>query len=115
MPLPWRKGSAPESRRWSARRIAFGMAAALLLAVCVSWYMLTGTEKFETGVGEQRSVMLADGSRVTLNTASRLSVRLASNRRVIELLKGEALFEVEICVLQRDVRSWAAEMLAALP
>jgi transmembrane sensor len=38
--------------------------------------------------------MLADGSRVTLNTNSRIEVRLRADRRIIELVRGEALFEV---------------------
>ena len=40
-------------------------------------------------MGEQRSVVLADGSRVTLNTASKIEVRLQADHRVVELLQGE--------------------------
>ncbi|RMF15246.1 MAG: FecR family protein [Alphaproteobacteria bacterium] len=51
-------------------------------------------ETHETEVGEQRTLMLADGSTVYLNTASRLSVRLTKGRRMVRLARGEALFEV---------------------
>lgn len=94
LPLPQRRIRAPEPRRPPALGIAFGFAAAVLLAAGVGWYTLTRPEQFQTQVGEQRSVMLADGSRITLNTASRIEVRLSEDRRVIDLVEGEALFEV---------------------
>lgn len=91
----WRPGSSqPESRRRPAKFVAFGLAAAVLLAVCVTWFALPRVERFETKIGEQRSVMLADGSRVTLNTASRIEVRLLADHRIVDLASGEALFEV---------------------
>ncbi len=51
-------------------------------------------EEHETDIGEQRTLMLADGSTVYLNTASRLAVRLTKDRRMVRLERGEALFEV---------------------
>jgi transmembrane sensor len=50
---------------------------------------------YETRIGERRTVMLADGSRVTLDTASKVAVRLDRNRRSITLAEGQALFDVE--------------------
>jgi transmembrane sensor len=94
LPMPRRTGATPEPRRRPARSIAFGLAAALLLTVCVSWLALSRPEQFQTRLGEQRSVMLADRSRITLNTASRVQVRLGADRRLIELEEGEALFDV---------------------
>jgi transmembrane sensor len=76
-------------------RWAGGLAASLIVAACLAWWLtLSQPEQFQTKLGEQRSVLLADGSRVTLNTASKIEVRLASDHRVIRLLQGEALFEV---------------------
>jgi transmembrane sensor len=92
--MPRRTPPAPETRRRSATPAAFGLAAALLLTILVSWLALTRPERFQTQLGEQRSVMLADGSRITLNTASRVQVQLGTDRRLIELDEGEALFEV---------------------
>jgi transmembrane sensor len=94
--FPLRQRAIPTSapRRQPVVRIAFGLAAALMLAVGVSWIVLTRPEQFATRLGEQRSVMLADGSRITLNTASRIEVRLRADRRVIDLVEGEALFDV---------------------
>jgi transmembrane sensor len=66
-----------------------------LVAVCLGWWLtFSPAEQFQTKVGEQRSVVLADGSRVTLNTASKIEVRLQADHRVVQLLQGEALFEV---------------------
>ena len=49
---------------------------------------------FETAVGGQRRIALADGSSAILNTNSRMSVNFTDNRRDIHLLRGEAYFEV---------------------
>lgn len=49
---------------------------------------------YETAIGEQRRITLADGSRVILNTNSRLDVDFSGARRDIHLARGEAYFEV---------------------
>ncbi len=49
---------------------------------------------YQTAVGEQRSVQLADGSRIVLNTGTRIEVDYSEGTRRIELLAGEGLFEV---------------------
>jgi transmembrane sensor len=51
-------------------------------------------QTWTTHVGEQRTVLLADGSWVTLNTRTRIDVRLSRHARDIELREGEAFFEV---------------------
>jgi transmembrane sensor len=47
-----------------------------------------------TRVGETKSLMLQDGSRIQLNTDSAIAVRFTPEAREIELLAGEAAFEV---------------------
>lgn len=49
----------------------------------------------ETVMGEQKTVELQDGSRVVLNTNSRLHITLENSNRHVELLQGEVLFEVK--------------------
>jgi transmembrane sensor len=51
-------------------------------------------EVYETRTGEQRSLTLADGSTVDLNSQSRIRVRYSDDERRIELLEGQALFRV---------------------
>ncbi|MGC4252329.1 MAG: FecR family protein [Sphingobium sp.] len=49
---------------------------------------------YETAVGERRTIALADGSRVTLNTDSVIRLPAWTSRREIELVRGEAYFRV---------------------
>ena len=80
---------------WPLRRRTLWGAAAAALAICaVGWNLLTGPQVYQTRFGEQRSILLEDGSRVTLNTASRIDVRFDKEKRFVRLLEGEALFEV---------------------
>lgn len=50
--------------------------------------------QYATRVGERSTIRLADGSVVTLDTASRLSLDLTSTNREVHLLEGQANFEV---------------------
>lgn len=47
-----------------------------------------------TGVAEQRDITLDDGSRVALDAGSAIAVQYVAARREIELLSGQAFFEV---------------------
>lgn len=49
---------------------------------------------YATALGERRTETLADGSRVTLNTETRVEVRFGRRQRDILLRQGEALFDV---------------------
>jgi transmembrane sensor len=100
-----RQRSAPQeahSSHWRRRdfskiirsRAAIAAALALVVGVAMIWHF-SGTQRFQTAFGEQRSVVLSDGSVVTLNTSSAIEVHMAKNRRTVDLLSGEALFEVE--------------------
>jgi transmembrane sensor len=96
--LPFSTGriTAPVDRAGArySHRYAWGAAAVLLVGIGLALFMLETPQEFSTALGEQRSVLLADGSRVTLNTASTIQVNLHSRRRWVRLVKGEALFEV---------------------
>ncbi len=49
---------------------------------------------FRTDVGEQRLVMLEDGTRMILNTDTRLRVSFGAKQRTVDVSSGEAMFEV---------------------
>lgn len=66
---------------------ALAAAAALLL-----WLPVRGLH--QTGVGDQETVVLDDGSRIRLDTDTRLRVRYAPGERRIVLERGQALFAV---------------------
>jgi transmembrane sensor len=57
----------------------------------VEWYQ---APEFRTAVGEQRSIILSDGSVVILNTNSEVRVRWSAAERHIDLTRGEARFQV---------------------
>lgn len=85
-----------EPRRLS-RRAVVGWALAASAAGAagfLTWQRLFASETYATGVGEQRTVPLADGSILTLNTASRVKVHFSGTRRRMEILAGQANFEV---------------------
>jgi transmembrane sensor len=80
--------------RW--RRAALAMAAAALLAA-VSVLLLRGGNpggSYSTGIGELRTVQLADGSTVELNARSTIQVQLTQQERNVTLLDGQAFFRV---------------------
>jgi transmembrane sensor len=70
------------------------MAVAAVAVLVTGLYFYLTPQRLQTAVGEQRSVVLGDGSLVTLNTSSSIEVHMAKDRRTVQLLAGEALFEV---------------------
>lgn len=81
-------------RSWRGRAGRVALAVAMLCCVCVSAVILWPGQTYRTDVGEQRSIILADGSRMTLNTSTEVRVRLTQAMRSVTVQQGEALFEV---------------------
>ena len=54
----------------------------------------TGRQSYATAIGAQKKFALADGTVVTLNTNSQLDVEMLADRRDVQLVRGEAFFEV---------------------
>lgn len=82
------------SRRWAlagAGALAAGVATA---AVGIGVQILGSVQRYETQRGEVRRLPLPDGTVMTLNTASKLDVKYSQARRDIQILQGEALFDV---------------------
>ena len=72
-------------------------AAALVLAVVTGSYFFAHrdqVDEYQTRVGEQRRVVLADRSTMTLNTDTALTVRFNDHKRRVDIRKGEAFFSV---------------------
>nr|WP_314434026.1 FecR domain-containing protein [uncultured Brevundimonas sp.] len=94
-----RAGTRARSRpRKTGRLVPLGVAGALVLAVSVgglSWWSLQRPVTYDTAVGEQRTVRLEDGSRIVLDTNSRVTVRFTGSQRRVTLASGRAMFEVE--------------------
>lgn len=83
-----RSTAAKRRSRWAA---AFAVAALLVVAFGVLFSTQRG---ISTSIGERRVVILDDGSRVTLNTDTRVLVDFSATQRTVSLDRGEALFEV---------------------
>ncbi len=70
------------------------IAASLALASVPIYRNLTAAETYATAVGGFQRFPLADGSRVDLNTNSRLDVAYTKAVRRLDLERGEAFFKV---------------------
>ncbi len=75
-------------------RLYSALAAMVLVAAGTALFLHMNPQRYQTALGEQRSVLLEDGSLVMLNTSSQIEVDMQKERRVIRLLAGEALFQV---------------------
>lgn len=70
------------------------LATACLLLLLVNPLSILLRADFSTGIGETRKLQLADGSSVYLNSDSALAVNITPTSRQLNLLKGEAFFNV---------------------
>lgn len=71
------------------------LAATLIVAlVGAGWWHFAQVPEIATGIGEQRILTLNDGTKVFLNTSTRMRVKYDEQRRSVLLEGGEALFEV---------------------
>jgi len=86
--------SSTRGRRTRARWAAAAAVAGLMGVGSLIGLRLLGQPTYTTDVGEQRSLRLADGSTVTLNSRSRVRVEFTDSQRTVELLEGQALFRV---------------------
>lgn len=87
----YRLAGTPPRRRWPRLAGAgLALAAALYLALPAAWLA-----DYRSGTGEVRHIHLADGSTAILNARSAIDVHYDGQHRDIELLDGEALFEVQ--------------------
>jgi transmembrane sensor len=77
--------------------MGFATASAAALVAFVLWSVLaptTSSEHIATAKGEQRRVVLEDGSRIHLNSSSTVDVRFSRQQREVRLIEGEGLFDV---------------------
>lgn len=87
--------------RWTGARGAIwkytAAAATVLLAIGV-WFayqtVTSAPKHYVTDIGGFQRVVLGDGSVVELNTSTELRIHLRPDARAVELLRGEASFQV---------------------
>lgn len=96
---PFTRDPAPASPTRKPRHVfSMGMRMALAAGLAIfvttigllTWWREYPT--YSTGIGEERSILLSDGSTITLNARSRIRVHYTAHKREIDLLDGQALF-----------------------
>lgn len=86
--------SKPERRRTVLRVLGWLAAGGVLsLSVRETPQWQTATAGYRTRTGERRDIVLEDGTRVCLNTATAIDVRFDGERRVVVLHDGEILVD----------------------
>lgn len=94
---PTHAGEDARAPRLMRRHVVGGglLAASLaaLAGVPMARRWLAGQD-YATRAGERRDIRLADGSVLHLNTTTRVRVRFDADHRAIDLLSGEASFDV---------------------
>jgi transmembrane sensor len=106
-PAPWPKDTAQtdSSRppgRYRRHLATAGLAFAIVVLVVAGLALRrqgagvteSSEQVFRTDAAENQLITLPDGSRVTLGARTELTVRFGSGRRLVNLERGEALFEV---------------------
>jgi transmembrane sensor len=87
----------PVLQRPSSRRAAVAKLACLLAAAPAAWLGWRGyshgnwSADHHTATGRRQDIRLADGTRITLNTASAIDVRFDAQRRLVRLRSGEIM------------------------
>ena len=95
-PAGIQRARAPEIRQNRRAIGRFPLVASILLSLTagtVVWQSFFEAI-YSTETGEQRSLTLSDGSTVELNSRSRIRVHYSPRERHIDLLEGQALFQV---------------------
>ena len=102
---PYRRRPSAVRPKMQALWPAASAAAALLLALCGAWLLTTPHAEqrrqtpqpmtFATAAGQTRALTLPDGTRITLDGATILSVEVfGAHARAVALQRGEAMFDV---------------------
>ncbi len=91
-----RRASAQRQPPAERRRVVGSLAAVLLVAVVsgAGYVWLNSPADYETALGERRVITLSDGSRVSLDSNSEVTVKYSRNARELHLLRGQARFDV---------------------
>ncbi len=72
-----------------------GLAFCVCALLVVTALMFQGQgQTYRTDIGEQKTVQLEDGTRLLLNTNTELRVRYSDGQRQVQLMRGEAHFDI---------------------
>ncbi len=88
------------SRSGGPARIALALAALILAIAALGLALLIGVHarshavELASAIGQRRTLVLADGSRLVLDADSAVSPEITAGRRTVRLLRGRARFAV---------------------
>ena len=86
--------NAVRSNLWPKRfrrpAIAAAAAAGLVAAGAFLFWQQSRSDAIQTGFGERRVVTLSDGSQITLDSRSEVTVRYTADARRLTLVRGQA-------------------------
>jgi transmembrane sensor len=88
------RGSISRPRRFRRPAMLAATAAAALAAGAFLFWQQQRPDVYRTGFGERRVVTLADGSQITLDSHSEVTVRYTADARSLVLVAGQARFDV---------------------
>ncbi|MBN9338889.1 MAG: hypothetical protein ABT02_16240 [Comamonadaceae bacterium SCN 68-20] len=112
-PLALQTLAAPGLGRRHAVRLAVlltaGAGGLLAARQTSTWQQLAADLSTATATGERRETVLADGTRIQLNTASAVDVRYSAAERLIVLRAGEVLVHSAPDAARRPLRVRTAE------
>lgn len=77
---------------WKRLAIAGGGAAALAASLAAVLLINSPNERYETQIGEVRSVALSDGSSVSIDARSRIDIAFDTKHRDVHMQSGKVLF-----------------------
>jgi transmembrane sensor len=91
--------TAPGVARTHRSPYVWAMAASVVVGIFAAGAFIAGryyvpTQTYVTESGQRSTIELDDGSQITLNAATRLSVKFTDERREFKLKEGEAVFTV---------------------
>ena len=99
-----RQAALGDAKRVHARQAApalqsraLVMAAAMLVIFAIGWggiQWLHRPDDYRTAQGERRVITLTDGSKISLDANSEVTVRYTKNARELRLVQGQARFDV---------------------
>jgi transmembrane sensor len=85
--------NAPHLTRWFRIAGVLGLVA-IIGVVATTYLQRTHGQLIQTPKGGQERLTLSDGSQVELNTDSAVSIDIRDNSRRVELVRGEAFFDI---------------------
>lgn len=90
-------GTGEQQRSWAlwTRRAAVAATVIVVGAAATTYFSRPAEQRYTTALGDHRTLALADGSQIEMNTDTALRIGTADMQRTVTLEKGEAFFQIK--------------------